>query len=130
MAQGEQESTSSCVSPMVTVRKPDGSARLCIDFNAINAVTAPLPFYMPRVEEVLEGVGKSCVISKINLTKRYIRSLCIQMMSTKHCSFATRANSSSCACRSRSAMPRCYSRHSCRGCSGSSRVFVRPIWMI
>ena len=56
---------------MVTVRKPDGSARLCIDFKAINAITTPLPFYMPRVEVVLEHVGKSSVISKIDLTKGY-----------------------------------------------------------
>ena len=52
---------------MVTIRKPDGSARLCVDFKAINAVTMPLPFYMPRVEEVLERVGKS----KVDLMKGY-----------------------------------------------------------
>ena len=61
-------------SPMVTVRKPDGSARLCVDFKAINAVTQPIPFYMPRVEEVLESVGKSCVISKLDLTKGYYQA--------------------------------------------------------
>jgi len=56
---------------MVTIRKPDGLARLCIDFKAINAITTSLPFYMPQVEEVLEHVGKSSVISKIDLTKGY-----------------------------------------------------------
>ena len=66
-----RESTSSWASPMVTVRKPDGTARICIDFNAINAVTTPLPFYMPRVEEVLEQVGRSKVLSKLDLTKGY-----------------------------------------------------------
>ena len=45
-----RESSSNWASPMVTVKKPDGSARLCIDFKAINAITTPLPFYMPRVE--------------------------------------------------------------------------------
>ena len=34
-------------------------------------MTEPIPFYMPRVEEVLESVGKSCVISKLDLTKEY-----------------------------------------------------------
>ena len=66
-----RESTSSWASPMVTVKKPDGSARICIDFKAINAITTPLPFYMPWVEEVLEHVGKSKVISKLDLTKGY-----------------------------------------------------------
>ena len=66
-----RESDSSWVSPMVTVRKPDGTARICINFKAINSITTPLPFYMPQVEEVLEHVGKSRVISKIDLTKGY-----------------------------------------------------------
>ena len=64
-------SESPWTSPMVTVWKPDVTARLCVDFKAINAVTEPIPFYMPRVEEVLESVGKSCVISKLDLTKGY-----------------------------------------------------------
>ena len=58
-------------SPMVTVRKPYGTARICIDFKAINTVTTPLSFYMPRVEEVLESVDKSKVISKVDLSKGY-----------------------------------------------------------
>ena len=52
-----RESSSSWASPMVTVRKPDGTARLCIDFKAINAVIIPLPFHMPQVEKVLERMG-------------------------------------------------------------------------
>ena len=61
---------------MVTMRKPDGMARICIDFKAINAVATPLPFYMPRVEEVLEQVGRSKVLSKLALTKGYYQVLC------------------------------------------------------
>ena len=56
---------------MVTVWKPDGTAWLCVDFKAINAITQPIPFYMPRVEEVLESVGKSCIILKLDLSKGY-----------------------------------------------------------
>ena len=58
-------------SPMVTVKKPDGSARLCVDFRRINEITRQMPFYMPRVEEVLEGVGKASYISKMDLCKGY-----------------------------------------------------------
>ena len=64
-------STSPWSSPMVTVRKPDGTARLCVDFKRINEVTRQMPFYMPRVEEVLEGVGKARYISKLDLSKGY-----------------------------------------------------------
>ena len=56
---------------MVTVRKPDGSARLCVEFKKINEIMAPIPFFMPRVEEVLEAVGRSRVISKLDLLKVY-----------------------------------------------------------
>ena len=66
-----RSSDSPWASPMVTVRKPDGSARLCVDFKAINQVMQQAPFYMPRVEEVLESVGKSKFIPKIDLTKGY-----------------------------------------------------------
>ena len=59
------------MSPMVSVKKPDGTATLCVDFKKINAVTRQQPFFMPRVEEVLEGVGKASFISKLDLSKGY-----------------------------------------------------------
>ena len=56
---------------MVTVRRADGSARLCVDFRKINDLTRQTPFYMPRVEEVLKGVGQAKYISKLDLSKGY-----------------------------------------------------------
>jgi len=55
----------------VTVKKPDGSARLCVDFKKTNTITTPQPFYMPRVEEVLESIEKVRFIAKMNLSKGY-----------------------------------------------------------
>ena len=66
-----QPSSSPWASPMVTVRKADGSARLCVDFRKINDLTRQTPFYMPRVEKVLEGVGQATHISKLDLSKGY-----------------------------------------------------------
>jgi len=78
LAQGYiRPSSSLWASPMVTVRKPDGSARLCVDFRKINEVTRQTPFYMTRVEEVLEGVGQAKIISKLDLSKGYYQ---VQMM--------------------------------------------------
>ena len=45
--------------PMVQVRKPDGSVRLCIDFRRINKVTQPDPYTMPRVDEMIVQLGKA-----------------------------------------------------------------------
>ena len=39
-----QESESEWASPIVTVKKPNGKVRLCIDFKNINEVTTPSPF--------------------------------------------------------------------------------------
>jgi len=66
-----RKSQSPWASPMVMVKKPDGTARLCVDFKKINEITTQVPFYMPRVEEVLEGVGKAEYISKLDLSKGY-----------------------------------------------------------
>ena len=66
-----QPSSSSWASPMVAVKKPDGTARLCVDYRRLNSITRQTPFYMPRVEEVLEGVGQASFISKLDLTKGY-----------------------------------------------------------
>ena len=64
-------STSQWASPMVAVRKPDGTARLCVDYCKLNGITRQTPFYMPRIDEVLEGVGQASFISKLDLTKGY-----------------------------------------------------------
>ena len=64
-------SSSPWASPMVMVRKADGTARLCVDFRKINGLTRQIPFYMPRVEEVIEGVGQARFISKLDLSKGY-----------------------------------------------------------
>ena len=66
-----QPSSSPWASPMVTVCKADGSARLCVDFRKINDLTRQTPFYMPRVEKVLEEVGQATHISKLDLSKSY-----------------------------------------------------------
>ena len=64
-------STSPWASPLVAVKKPDGTTRLCVDYRRINDITRQIPFYMPRVEEVLEGVGQARYISKLDLSKGY-----------------------------------------------------------
>jgi len=55
----------------VTVKKPDSSIRLCVDYKRVNALTALVPFYMPTIDEILERVGQATVMSTIDLNKGY-----------------------------------------------------------
>lgn len=66
-----EESESPWAAPIVVVPKPDGSGRLCTDFRKLNAVTVPDPFPMPRVEALIDRVGKAKYMSKLDMTKGY-----------------------------------------------------------
>ena len=66
-----EESCGEWASPIVTVKKPNGKIRICVDFRKVNEVTTPIPFYMPCIEEVLEATGQASVISKTDLSKGY-----------------------------------------------------------
>ena len=64
-------SQSRWASPIVVVKKPDGTARLCVDYHRLNALTKQTPFFMPCIDEVVESVGQASFISKLDLTKGY-----------------------------------------------------------
>ena len=56
---------------MVPVKKEDGTIRLCIDYRKLNAVTIGDPYYMSTLDEILERVGSSRCISKLDLSKGF-----------------------------------------------------------
>ena len=58
-------------SPIIPVRKKDGSVRLCVDFRRINAVSVPDPYLMPRVDEIIDRLGKAQYLSKLDLNKGF-----------------------------------------------------------
>ena len=64
-------SNSPWASPVVPVPKKDGSVRVCIDYRKLNEVTTADPYYMASMEEILERVGGSKIISKIDLCKGF-----------------------------------------------------------
>lgn len=64
-----EESKSEWRSPIVLVPKPDGSVRFCIDFRKVNAISRFDTSPMPRVDELLEGLGHAEFISTLDLTK-------------------------------------------------------------
>ena len=65
------KSKSPWASPIVPVPKPDGTIRVCIDYRRLNSITIKDPYYMVTLDEILDRVGSSCVMSKIDLSKGY-----------------------------------------------------------
>lgn len=66
--------SSSCYgSPIVIVRKKNGSIRLCIDYRRVNAKTVPDAFPLPRIEEALEALGNATLFSALDLAHGYFQ---------------------------------------------------------
>uniref|UniRef100_A0A8C2GGE5 Gypsy retrotransposon integrase-like protein 1 n=2 Tax=Cyprinus carpio TaxID=7962 RepID=A0A8C2GGE5_CYPCA len=66
-----QESSSSFASPIVLVRKADGSLRLCVDYRRLNSKTKRDAFPLPRIDESLDALGGAQVFSTIDLASGY-----------------------------------------------------------
>ena len=66
-----EPSTSPWASPVVPVPKSDGSVRVCVDYRKLNSVTEADPYYMNTLEEILERVGDSKIMSKLDLAKGF-----------------------------------------------------------
>ena len=66
-----EPSYSPWASPVVPVPKKDGSLRICVDYRRLNSVTTPDPYYMCTLEEILEKVGNSGCLSKLDLSKGF-----------------------------------------------------------
>ena len=67
----ESSNSTDWCSPIVPVRKPDKSIRLCVDYRELNKVT-PLDRHMiPTLPEILDRVGHAQCLSKIDLTSGF-----------------------------------------------------------
>ena len=58
-------------SPFVLVRKKDSSICLCVDNRKLNAQTRADAYIMPRIENILDLVGKVKFITTLNLAHGY-----------------------------------------------------------
>ncbi len=54
-----ERSTSEWSAPVVLVKKEDKSLRICIDYRRLNQVSQFDAYPMPRIEELIDRIGKS-----------------------------------------------------------------------
>ena len=66
-----RESNSPFASPIVIVKKKDGSDRICVDYRKLNKLTVVDPEPMITAEDLFQRLGKSKYYSKIDLSKGY-----------------------------------------------------------
>jgi hypothetical protein len=66
-------SESEWASPIVVVpRGTDGSSiRLCTDFRRVNALSVADPFPLPRIEDLIDKLGRAKYLTKVDMTKGY-----------------------------------------------------------
>ena len=63
----EQESESEFASPVLFVRKPDGSQRMCVDYRKLNAMTLPFPFPVADAQMCFDRLASARVYSRLDL---------------------------------------------------------------
>ncbi|XP_070180343.1 uncharacterized protein [Littorina saxatilis] len=66
-----EPSTSAYSSPIVLVKKKDGTNRFCIDFRALNRITVFDAEPIPDIEELFARLSQSRFFTKIDLAKGY-----------------------------------------------------------
>uniref|UniRef100_A0A8P4KLL6 Gypsy retrotransposon integrase-like protein 1 n=1 Tax=Dicentrarchus labrax TaxID=13489 RepID=A0A8P4KLL6_DICLA len=66
-----RESSSPYASPIVLVRKKDGSMRMCVDYRQLNSKTRRDAFPLPRIEESLDALSGARWFSTLDLTSGY-----------------------------------------------------------
>eukprot|EP00253_Pinus_taeda_P034827 PITA_34827 len=64
-------STSPCGSPVILVRKKDGSWRMCIDYQSLNKITIKNRYPLPRIDDLLDQLKEVFYFTKLDLHSGY-----------------------------------------------------------
>lgn len=79
-----QESTSEFASPIILVRKKDGSSRLCVDYRMLNSVTIKERYPMPIIEDEISRLSGQSYFITLDLASGYY-----QVPIAEHCKHLT-----------------------------------------
>ena len=66
-----RRSNSPWASPVILVRKKDGSLRFCIDLRKLNARTIKDAYSLPRIEDALDSLNGACIFTSLDLKSGY-----------------------------------------------------------
>lgn len=66
-----QPSTSEWCNPVVLAPKKDSTIRFCIDFRYLNSISKFDSYPMPRIDDLIERLGKAKYLTTIDLSKGY-----------------------------------------------------------
>ena len=66
-----EPSSSPWMSPIVFVKKKDGSTRFCVDYRKLNEVTVKDSYPLPRLDNCLDALAGCCWFSTLDLCSGY-----------------------------------------------------------
>uniref|UniRef100_A0A1I7TMG4 RNA-directed DNA polymerase n=2 Tax=Caenorhabditis tropicalis TaxID=1561998 RepID=A0A1I7TMG4_9PELO len=82
------ESNTPWTSPIVLVKKKNGSLRVCLDFRKLNEITIPDNYPLPRIDTIVEKVGHSKFFTSLDMANGYLQ-LRLDAESSYKCGFVT-----------------------------------------
>jgi hypothetical protein len=68
-----RNSQSPCAAPILFVKKPDGSLRLCVDYRGLNKITVKNRYPLPLINELFDRLRNAKYFTKLDMRDGYYR---------------------------------------------------------